>query len=411
MRTLQIHAKRFSYRVGERAVDEGEEQINESAEAENALVAFVTVERGDGEEEVAGASKEICEHAKKVGATTIVLYPYAHLSSSLEYPEKSKKILELLEKRLVGCTEKFIRAPFGWYKEFLLDSFGHPMAELSRSFGGGRDHLIMKLSKQVYEKLIGDYLPRFGLKIGEGHFSIEEPWNSMISSNLRMRGSFCLAETIEDLAEGCERGGLVKLIVRPGNAVFYDIATSVSVMPTGREFELMQIERRESVYYAENAEGNSIPLGFEAGGKNYLLTSAFVASMIVDRLQLLDGRSPIPPTLPITFSPYQAAILKIGDVSEEYLLEVRRQIEAAGLSRVYIDGSPRRLGEKLRDWGMKWTPLIFIVGEKEEEGGSVILRIRKTGVQIPVKREDIAERLKSYIEEEQMMRTPRENAE
>jgi len=48
LRTLQIHAKRFGYRVREKAVESAEEIRGESGEAENALVAFITVERGMG---------------------------------------------------------------------------------------------------------------------------------------------------------------------------------------------------------------------------------------------------------------------------------------------------------------------------------------------------------------------------
>ncbi len=141
MRTLLIHAKSFWYRVTERAIEAAEavDESRRSASFENALVAFTTVEEGDEknvEKLVEQAAEDIASVAKRVGAKTIVVYPYAHLSPNLAPPAAAVKVLDALVELLkakAGSTSVF-RAPFGWYKEFELHCYGHPLAELSRTY-------------------------------------------------------------------------------------------------------------------------------------------------------------------------------------------------------------------------------------------------------------------------------------
>ncbi|MBU1501764.1 MAG: threonine--tRNA ligase, partial [Nanoarchaeota archaeon] len=77
--------------------------------------------------------------AKQVKAKDVVLYPYAHLSNNLSAPDVASEVLEKAEKEL-GKSFKVVKAPFGYYKEFELKVKGHPLSELSRSFGSGSAH-------------------------------------------------------------------------------------------------------------------------------------------------------------------------------------------------------------------------------------------------------------------------------
>ena len=61
-------------------------------------------------EELKKTVKEIENLAKQVDAKNIVLYPYAHLSSSLSKPYFAQKILESAEKELKKITEKYFTA-------------------------------------------------------------------------------------------------------------------------------------------------------------------------------------------------------------------------------------------------------------------------------------------------------------
>ena len=77
-------------------------------------------------------SANIEEIAGKVGAQRIVLYPYAHLSSSLAKASSSIKILHGAEAILKDNGHEVYASPFGWYKSFNISCKGHPLSELSR---------------------------------------------------------------------------------------------------------------------------------------------------------------------------------------------------------------------------------------------------------------------------------------
>ncbi len=99
------------------------------------LVVLTAVEKHDSNiknivEKFVEGINEIAEQLK---ANTIVLYPYAHLSSNLASPEHAINILEKTEKILKKNKKlKVHRAPFGYYKEFEMKVKGHPLSELSR---------------------------------------------------------------------------------------------------------------------------------------------------------------------------------------------------------------------------------------------------------------------------------------
>ncbi len=134
MKLLLIHADYIEYEI-KKKTKFAENFEGQGARIDEALVAFVSVEKGDNEDVASKAIEEIRDVAKKVGAERIVIYPYAHLSSDLADPEKAVDILKFLEK---GLSESFEvhRSPFGWYKSFKISCKGHPLSELSREIKG-----------------------------------------------------------------------------------------------------------------------------------------------------------------------------------------------------------------------------------------------------------------------------------
>lgn len=138
MRMLLIHADHFEYRVLEKAIDRPE-QVSDSektATTENALVSFCTVEKADEKnpKNVArNAVNSIQEVADWVKTKRIVIYPYAHLSSSLASRDIAIQILKSIETDLALKEYNVTRSPFGWYKSFKIECKGHPLSELSRS--------------------------------------------------------------------------------------------------------------------------------------------------------------------------------------------------------------------------------------------------------------------------------------
>ncbi|MCX8208668.1 MAG: threonine--tRNA ligase [Sulfolobales archaeon] len=155
MKTLLIHAKHFEYGVREKALDEAEplSTENSSGEFSNALVVFTTVEKGDSSELreiVNSVADDVGKVVRNVGADVVVLYPYAHLSKNLADPGESLLVLESVELELRNRGLNVRRAPFGWYKEFKLECYGHPLSELSREFKAGE----MRRARPIEKKYV-----------------------------------------------------------------------------------------------------------------------------------------------------------------------------------------------------------------------------------------------------------------
>jgi threonyl-tRNA synthetase len=136
MQLLLIHSDYIEYEVKKSTpVAEKIEDSFKQGRLEEALTAFIAVEKVD-EANVEGAISKAVEEIKNVAtqvkAESIMVYPYAHLSSDLSSPNAGVGVLKGIEAALSGdFTVK--RAPFGWYKAFKISCKGHPLSELSRS--------------------------------------------------------------------------------------------------------------------------------------------------------------------------------------------------------------------------------------------------------------------------------------
>jgi threonyl-tRNA synthetase len=150
MQMLLIHADYIEYNAKSKtpvAEEVPEEQMGQRSE--ETLVAFIAVEKVD-EKEAGRVAKEACEQIagvfNDVKAKEIMLYPYAHLSSSLSKPDTAVKVLKQMEE-ILGNDYTVKRAPFGWYKAFEVACKGHPLSELSRHIVVGEEE--EKVSKAV----------------------------------------------------------------------------------------------------------------------------------------------------------------------------------------------------------------------------------------------------------------------
>ena len=137
MRLLLIHSDFLEYEVkDETKVAEDISEDKEEGRAEEALVAFIAAEEIDEEDpdSVTELSFEEIEDVRdRVGADSVVVYPYAHLSDSLASPKTAVNILKGIEERFEEKEVEVLRAPFGWYKSFNISCKGHPLSELSRT--------------------------------------------------------------------------------------------------------------------------------------------------------------------------------------------------------------------------------------------------------------------------------------
>ena len=135
MRILLIHSDFIEYEPKKKAIPAAEEVEKKPVKVDEALVVFTAVEKGDEKNPKAAAKnavKEIEEVFKEVKAENILIYPYAHLSSSLASVGPALKALKEMEKLLKEKNYSVFRAPFGWYKGFEIKCKGHPLSELSK---------------------------------------------------------------------------------------------------------------------------------------------------------------------------------------------------------------------------------------------------------------------------------------
>ncbi len=138
MRIITLHCDYITFKPLKKALKNPEELSEErkkEIKINECLVILTAVEKNDSLDLVKELVKNIEEIAEQVKTKTIVLYPYAHLSSNLGSPDLAMNILEKAYKELTNKKYQVSRAPFGYYKEFELKVKGHPLSELSREIG------------------------------------------------------------------------------------------------------------------------------------------------------------------------------------------------------------------------------------------------------------------------------------
>jgi threonyl-tRNA synthetase len=133
MRILAIHADRISYKANRKTRFAEEIETKEDT-LDDCLVLLSSVEKLD--EVNPGlisktATRDVLEWLAKLKATRVMIFPFAHLTSTLSSPDVALTVLKSLEAGLKTTGIEVRRAPFGWYKEYDLKSKGHPLAERS----------------------------------------------------------------------------------------------------------------------------------------------------------------------------------------------------------------------------------------------------------------------------------------
>ena len=160
MRILLIHSDYLNYNVKNKTpvAEEIEDSLKEGS-FDDSLVVFTSVEKDDEnnpEGIVKNLVKEIVKTNKDVKAENIVLYPYAHLSSSLGSPKIAVQILKDTEQLLLDEGLNVKRVPFGWYKAFEISCKGHPLSELSRTITADVEDAKIERKPSKWQILEGD---------------------------------------------------------------------------------------------------------------------------------------------------------------------------------------------------------------------------------------------------------------
>ena len=148
MRILLIHSDYLNYNVKNKTpVAEEIEDAKKQGAFDESLVVFTAVEKDDENNPqgiVKNLVKEVIKTNDQVKAENIVLYPYAHLSSSLSSPKVAVQVLKDAEEALNAEGLNVKRVPFGWYKAFEISCKGHPLSELSRTITAEEEDEVEK---------------------------------------------------------------------------------------------------------------------------------------------------------------------------------------------------------------------------------------------------------------------------
>jgi threonyl-tRNA synthetase len=79
---------------------------------------------------------------------------------------------------------------------------------------------------------------------------------------------------------------------------------------------------------------------------------------------------------PLWLAPVQATLIPISDVKHgDYAQQVAAQMRAAGL-RVEVDDRKERMNARIREAQLQKVPYMLIIGDKEQAGGTVSVRLR-----------------------------------
>ncbi|AIQ29818.1 MULTISPECIES: threonine--tRNA ligase [Paenibacillus] len=101
---------------------------------------------------------------------------------------------------------------------------------------------------------------------------------------------------------------------------------------------------------------------------------------------------------PLWLSPVQVKLLPVSGVHADYAFEVKEQLQAAGL-RVELDARDEKLGYKIREAQLEKVPYMLVLGDQEQNNGTVSVRGRAESSQISLSVQEFIQLLAGQIAE------------
>jgi len=134
MRILQLHSDFIVYKPVEKEIAIAEEAEKKENRIEEVVVLFTAIEEGDNTPLAQKAIDDVRAFLGKQKTNRILIYPFAHLSSTLSKPAEALKLIKEMEAYAKQKGIETYRAPFGWNKQFTISIKGHPLAEQARIY-------------------------------------------------------------------------------------------------------------------------------------------------------------------------------------------------------------------------------------------------------------------------------------
>ena len=82
---------------------------------------------------------------------------------------------------------------------------------------------------------------------------------------------------------------------------------------------------------------------------------------------------------PVWLAPVQVKLLAIADRHLDYIYEVKKKLEDAGIIRLEVDDRSEKIGYKIREAQLEKVPYMLVIGDKDIENNTVSVRSRKDG--------------------------------
>ena len=101
---------------------------------------------------------------------------------------------------------------------------------------------------------------------------------------------------------------------------------------------------------------------------------------------------------PTWLAPVQVKLLPIADRHLDFVYEVKKKLEEAGILRIEVDDRSEKLGYKLREAQLEKVPYMLVIGDKDVEAGTVSVRSRKEGDKGAMNVDEFIKQIKEEID-------------
>ena len=200
-------------------------------------------------------------------------------------------------------------------------------------------------------------------------------------------GSDAMWDKAEKILEDVLKKSKIKYKLNPGDGAFYGPKIDFHIKDSqGRNWQCATLqldfsmpERFELEYMDKD---NKLKRPVMLHRTIYGALERFIGIL----LEHLNG------ALPVWLSPIQARVLSFTDRNEKAAEKTFRHLKEAGV-RVDLDVSSSTVNEKVRNAELMKIPYIIVVGDKEEQNGTIAVRSRGKKPQFGIKPEKFIEEL------------------
>lgn len=134
MKILQLDVDKVEFKLIKPESNVYETSEQKDFVIEDSLFLLVSIEKNDTDAVAEKAVSDAISFMANLKRARITIYPFAHLSNSLETPQRALQVFKHMRDFAVRSGLEVYSAPFGWNKQLSVEIKGHPLAEQSRSY-------------------------------------------------------------------------------------------------------------------------------------------------------------------------------------------------------------------------------------------------------------------------------------